>query len=392
MAPKGSKRQGPKRASQAATSEANKKPKLDSTMLGVVEGLRQATDLSEGCRAMLEACVLTCLGSPANERHEVQSSMVTCIGEALEEAEIRLRQVVDDETAKVAKAEEACKQGEHDISNAKGTLEVKNTDLAEKEDARNAALQSAKSAKVALTEVLTAQTKGDASLAEAGKHKGEFEVALKDHVGYLKEADGFDAKIAKTHANQAMRIAKKLELDNSLLTALATACATAPSQRGSFDIMVISELENSFQRKIDALTEEMNTGSEATASRMAAVTAAEQVVQAADSVTKEAEAALAAARTAQAEAAAGLREAEQGSKVKAAEQTEAEESKKAAEQVLENFVGNNMLCFSTLRDKVSKPEGDASLAPDTSAPPAAAESTSPDASISVPPPAGNEAP
>lgn len=385
MAPRGNKR-----ASQAASSDANKKPKLDSMMVAVVDALRQATDIPEDCRAMLEAGVPGSLGPPSNERHQVQNSMVKWIGEALQKAEVRIRQAVDEEAAKVAKAEEACTQAEHEVSNAKGILEEKDADLAKKEETTKASTQDVKSAKAGLKEAQVAQKKGDASLAEAGKHKGEFEGALKDHVGYLKEEDGFDAKTAKTHVAQVMLVAKTLELDDSLLTALPSVCATTPSQRGSFDNMVISELESCFQRKVAALNEEMNTGTEATASRMAAVTAAEQAVQAADNVLTEAEAALAAARTAQGEAAAGLQEAQKGSKVKAAEQAEAEELKKAAEQVLEDFVGYNMLCFTTLRDKVSKPQGDVSPAPATSASPTAAKSMSPNAAIS--PPAGSEAP
>lgn len=385
MAPKGNKR-----ASQAASSDANKKPKLDSMMVAVVDALRQATDIPEDCRAMLEAGVPGSLGPPADERHQVQNSMVKWIGEALQKAEVRIRQAVDEEAAKVAKAEEACKQAEHEVSNAKGILEERDADLAKKEDAKKAATQDVKSAKAGLKEAQVAQKKGDASLAEAGKHKEEFEGALKDHVGYLKEEDGFDAKTAKTHVAQVMLVAKTLELDDSLLTALPSVCATAPSRRGAFDNMVISELESCFQRKVAALNEEMNTGADATASRMAAVTAAEQAVQAADNVLSGAEAALAAARTAQGEAASGLQEAQKGNKVKAAEQAEAEELKKAAEQVLEDFVGYNMLCFTTLRDKVSKPQGDVSPAPATSASPTAAKSTSPNAAIS--PPAGSEAP
>jgi len=387
MAPKGSKR-----AAQGAVADANKKPKLDSKMVGVVEALRQATEIPEDCRTMLEAGVPGCLGPPANERHQLQSSMVQWIGETIEGVEARLRQAVDEEAAKVAKADEACKEAENAVSDAKGILEAKDAELAEKKSAKNEAVQAVKSAKAGLTEAQVAQKKGDASLAEAGKHKEEYEGILNNHVGYLKEDDGFDVNRAKTHTTEVMRTAKKIGLDESLLTALPSACTTTPSQRGSFDKMVISELESSFQNKVAALTEEMSTGAEATANRAAAVAGAEQVVQAAEEVQKDAEAALAAAQAAQGEAVAGLQEAEKNKKAKAAEQAAVGELKKKSEQVLERFVGHNVMCFSTLRDKVSKPEVAASPAPATSASPAAAKSTSPPAPVSASPPVGSEAP
>merc|ERR1712079_988561 len=136
----------------------------------------------------------------------------------------------------------------------------------------------------------------------------------------------------------------------------------------------------------------MNADAEATASRAAAVTDAEQKVQAAEDVQKHAEAALATAQKAQGEAAAGLRNAKKDSKAKAAEHAAAEELKKNAEQVLKNFVGHNVLCFSTLRDKVSKPAEDPSPAPAFCASPAVAEPTSPTAAISASPPAESEVP
>jgi hypothetical protein len=315
--------------------------------------------------------------------------MVKWIGETIESVEARLRRAVDDEAAMVAKAEAAKAEAENAVSAAREILEAKDADFAANKTALTEAAQAVQSAKAGLAEVQAAQKEGDASLTEAGRVKEEFEGALKAHMGYLKEDDGFDADTAKTHATQVIGFAKKLGLDASLLTALPSACATTPSRRGSFDNMVVGELESRFQTKIASLVEEMDSGAEASASRAASVRAAEQVLQAAEDVQKDAEASLAAAQTAQGEAGVGLREAETGSKAKAAEQAAAEELKKKAEQVLENF-GYNMLCFTTLRDKLSKPAADPSPAPDTSVLPAAAESTPPTAAISASPPAGIE--
>merc|ERR1712150_191460 len=94
--------------------------------------------------------------------------------------------------------------------------------------------------------------------------------------GYVKEDNGFDAKGAKIHTKQIMRLAKKLGLEDSLLTALPSACAAMPSRRGSFDKMVVNELESIFQAKFAALVEEMNAEAEAIANHAAVVTAAEQ--------------------------------------------------------------------------------------------------------------------
>jgi hypothetical protein len=319
--------------------------------------------------------------------------MVKWIGETIEGVEAQLRQAVDDEAANVAKAEAAKAEAEHAVSDAKEILEAKDADLTANKTAHVDAAQDVFIAMEGLTEAQAAQKKGDAPLEQARKVKEEFEGALKDHVGYMKEDNGFDAKGAKIHTNQIMRLAKKLGLEDSLLTAIPSACATIPSRRGCFDKMVISSLESSFQAKVAALVEEMNADAEATAKRAAVVTAAYFFLQAAEDVHDHAEAAVATAQKAQAEAAAGLRKARKDSKAKAAEQTAAEELKKHAEQVLENFVGHNALCFSTLRDRVSKPAEDPSPAPAAPASPAAAaEATSPTVAISASLPAESEVP
>jgi len=175
MAPRGSKRAG-----QGAAAEASKKPKLDSMMVGVVNALQQASELPEDCRTMLEASVPGCFSPPAIE---LQRLMVKWIGETIERVEARLRQAVDDEDAKVAKAEATNAEAEKAVSDAKGILETKETDLAANKTAIIEAAQAVKSAKAGLTEAQVAQKKGDASLAEAGKRKEEYEGALKDHVG-----------------------------------------------------------------------------------------------------------------------------------------------------------------------------------------------------------------
>merc|ERR1719235_1706171 len=93
MAPK----KGTKRTQETKEVPAEKKPKTESKFKPIVEGIDQATALSDSCRQMLLAAIPGSLGTFTEERQETQHAFVEMIGKALEEVEAGLQRSFDDQ-------------------------------------------------------------------------------------------------------------------------------------------------------------------------------------------------------------------------------------------------------------------------------------------------------
>merc|ERR1712124_22093 len=76
------------------------------------------------------------------------------------------------------------------------------------------------------------------------------------------------------HFGSLQPLLGKLTLDESLLSALPSSCVKLKDQRGSFDIVVLSELEKAFSTKIAELASLLEAEEPAAADRKAKVDAA----------------------------------------------------------------------------------------------------------------------
>jgi len=208
-------------------------------------------------------------------------------------------------------------------------------------------------AKIQLSEAKEAQRIGDASLVETRKDKEVLDAALEGNVRPLKEADAFKAEDAEGHVSALMPLAKKLGLEDSLLMALPSACTCPPVRRGSFDSMVIDQLEESLKKRVAGLVDILDGGAGAAGEREAAVAAAQQALDRANGVQQAAAAELAEAQAEQLRGAEALMAAEAAQGAQASELGAAAEARDGKAAELQNFGGYNLECFNALRDKAA---------------------------------------
>mmetsp|Transcript_5284 Transcript_5284/g.12557 ORF Transcript_5284/g.12557 Transcript_5284/m.12557 type:complete len:381 (-) Transcript_5284:52-1194(-) len=358
MAPAKGKRGAPK---SPATSPRQKKPKRDPLLSGVVDGIKQAKDLPESCRAMLAAVAPGCLTTPQSERHESQSEVTAWIGQVLEGVRAKLQEAYDAAAQAEAENDEKEEAGRKKVLDTKASLAEREKEVGEGEARLNEAKQAVAAAKSRLKERLQAETSGNARLTEAEKEKTELEKGLSESIEFLKTQEGFEVTKAQQCINALWPAAKRLGLDESLVLALPAAAEKPPSSRGPFDQMVLKQLETSVRSKVSDLVAELAAGADGRSQRAAAVAVAEGEVKAAEEAHGAADAAFSAAGEERRRAAAAAEEAESAVEQLARERGPAVEVRDAKKAALDNFTSYNVECFNMLRDRqVPAPPAEAS--------------------------------
>merc|ERR1719210_2638186 len=128
-------------------------------------------------------------------------------------------------------------------------------------------------AKEALASAEQEQATGNAGLAIAEKKKQRLETSLETIYGPLKSGE-MPAGEAKDGIKKIEKLGKDFGFDMSLLQTVPRAFAKAPSDRGSFDDLVMSQVEAEFQKHLATLIDELANGEPAMKDRAAKVEAA----------------------------------------------------------------------------------------------------------------------
>merc|ERR1712187_740651 len=118
---------------------------------------------------------------------------------------------------------------------------------------------------------------------------------------------------AKKHVDILLLLAKQLVLDESLMNALSTACMKKPSIRGTFDAMVINQLEASLNGRVVELTATVSANAVASEDIAAVVATKQKLLDDANEDHNSAAAKLNAAQFAHQEAESVLKAAKEAS-------------------------------------------------------------------------------
>merc|ERR1719183_1083654 len=102
------------------------------------------------------------------------------------------------------------------------------------------------------------------------KDKTAIDSAFAEHFPPIQEGEG------KAHLKKLEPFLKKIEIESTLLTALPSSVAKAKDKRGTFDHLVLVELDKAFKAKIAALGEAITGEGPASVERDAAVDAAQK--------------------------------------------------------------------------------------------------------------------
>jgi len=344
---------GPVAKRQATAAEAAK----GSARNAAKAAKKQCTDVARAVMAssdfpahvleMLSFSIPDSLGIPKESRHAFQDEVAGMIGDVLTKQEQNLQTSVAEAGAKLEEATAQKAEREKGVEDA----EQKLTTQEEVAAAAQTVATDAAGALVAASEVLAdarkdlAATAGEVSRAEA--QKTLLASTLKDTYLPIKEGSAEPAKVKEGLAT-VVRVAKDFSVDRTLLESLTSAASKAPGDRGSFDILVLQQLDSEFQRCMAALEETIANAEPTKKEREEKVTEAAAKVEEAKSAVQESRASLEAAKTAQGQALAAKREASKALQQCGPEIKQAGVKVESAKASLEDFRGGPVAAYKAL--------------------------------------------
>ncbi|CAJ1372583.1 unnamed protein product [Effrenium voratum] len=317
---------------------------------GVVEALQHpAAELPASVRQMLVAMLPEGICVPVNERHQYQEAHVKMLQETLESIVSRLQSsagLASEEVQRVeaSKGELQAKAQECEEALASAASEA----MAKKEllaDVTRAVL----AAKTALAEKEKLQKEGDASYLSAQQEKTVVEEAVAQEFRLLRDGDT-EGEEAKAHYKKLETLAGKIGFEASLMTALPTSMLKKPADRGSFDAMVVAQLQEGLGKRLAQLGEQLSAGAPLAQQRQEATQQAAKELEAAKEKQQEAAEAYQASLEAQKQRQAELEAAKKEVKSVEPRLKATLKAQKEAEDELKHFREYNLACFEKLRD------------------------------------------
>jgi len=289
MAPK----KGAKRTQEAAqvSAEVEQAKKLQAvlrkrgvnkdTYSGVVEAINHplAGDLNADTRKMLVATLAQGLCAPPGEREEVQEISIRMLNQVIDSIMSQMQAEIDTATESFDSVESRKAQMEQEVAKADAALEEASTEVSERKNKLAESTKEVMDAKDALAQLEAAQKDADAQHQQFREDKETIEATIATDFQVLRDGEA-DAEQAKQHYEKLAALVGKLTLDASLLTALPTCMVKKPSERGSFDAMVVATLEEGLKGKVAKLTESIEEGEPDAAARLQAAEAANQALEA----------------------------------------------------------------------------------------------------------------
>lgn len=255
---------------QAAGRSAAKKAKTDPALVSIADVIMQADHLPDRCRAMLVDMLPFSLSVPSDQRHEAQTWAVDAVEQTLSGKKSELEAAAAAEELKLSNltASEAGLAGT--VTEAETALAAQNDVVKGAEQALADATAAAKGAGETLAVKRTEQQAGAAKLTVTQDEKAKLEAAFEAHFKVpMQEGTG-------PHFKELQPFLKQIEMEASLMKAMPSSCGKSKEDRGSFDEIVLQELEKALSSKVASLGEIVAVETPACVEREAAVQAAEK--------------------------------------------------------------------------------------------------------------------
>jgi len=340
-----------KRSSSTVSAAAAKKARKvdDSKKCSQIEA---ALKLAAGKGMPQEVLTMLCnslqltLTSFKEDRHPFQSELVEMVAKSLSLAEESLTEsvaaaeaVVNNGDAEKVKRETAVKEAEEAYSASKEAHK-------QKQAAKNEAAEAFQATVQPLRDALAQQKDGDKDALALDAAKASLDKAIADLLTPLK-AEGGKQK-------QLQALSKALDgFDGSLLEAMQLPLAKKPDQRGSFDNVILVQLDQHIATKVAALEAELAQAAPAREQRAAIVTAAKEAEAVAKSASDTAAGELKTAKEAEAAAKSALGTAKEAVENFEGELAAAAKSLDKARAKLENFRTGAMASFIELQERTA---------------------------------------
>lgn len=352
----------PKRGTKRASAEEAPVNQLQETLrqhgvrklefTAIEEALNHplAPGLTEECRKMLVAMVPHSVCVRANNRTKQQQASVDMVSELMQGITEAMQTEIDVEEGKLSEVEASKLVLEKKVHQTQAAFTEASETFAARKRSLAEAARAVLDAKASLAEKEQEQRLGDQAQEKDVEEKAAVEATLANEFRKLRDGEVEDADVQDMYAKLEEQ-ASKLKLEASLITALPPCMTKKPSERGSFDAMVVAQLEEALTCQLKRLSEAVASAVPAAEARAAAVAAArEQLAK-----TKEVQQAAADEMTA---ADAQQQERQKEHDAASADladflpnHTQAVEVRDGKVSQLQHFKDWNLACFETVRDR-----------------------------------------
>jgi len=373
-----------KRPAASSSGSAGKKAKVPSAtkqFKEIAAVLSEAEGWPEPVLAMLGENLQSILGQPKEERHEMQVRCAEMVAEVFKNIEESIQKKITDAESKLAEAgTEKARRDDQAAADA-AIAAAKATALEEANKALDEASKAGKEATKAVQAAKKEQTAGDAENLANEQKKKDLDAALAEIFQPLKEG-AIEEGARKKAIADVTKLGKEFVFDNALLTSLPSALSKKPEDRGSFDGLVVNQLEKALTENAEKLAATLEAAAPAKQARADKVAEAQAVLEAASTKVKDCQEAVKSSEAALKEAEATSKAANKAVKQFGPEMKQTEASLNEAKEELETFVSGAKATFQELVDKsnVVPPEPEAEEAPlaaEAAAPAEATEAAAP---------------
>lgn len=296
-----------------AKSERNAQKEVVRKVAAVAGAVRKAPGYPKEILQMLAGNLTDCLGVAKEERHPFQVQVIDMVSQVLQAAVASLEgqiaaceaKVGEADGEKVARDAAAAAKAEAHKACVEATVAAKAAHASATEGHRNA--------KEALEAAKIEQKAGNAELDDAGATQTSLMSAKADAFEPLKNGLLTGSAVKEAVAS-FVKVGKEQKFDASLMNSLPSAMSKAPDARGSFDTLVISQVEEAMLKELEGLAELLATGAPRKEERAAKVAAATATLEATVANEKAAKEAMKAAQVAEKEASDAMKAADRAVK------------------------------------------------------------------------------
>jgi hypothetical protein len=279
-----------KRGGTPAKTPIAKKEKISPDIMVIQDALKQVSHLPESCSSMLAAVAPESLGIAKDNRDEDQAVVVQWIEGVLEKRQAELTRNAEAALEKVRELEASKLQLQADVQKAEAALAESTTAMPTTKIALAESTIAMTATKKMLAERQEEQRLGDADHVLKKKDFEDFEkVFVDDFKAPLAAGDALDHEKLQPYV-------ASLDLEEGLMSSIASSCGKPKDQRSKFQAAVLEELENAFLAHREKLQGLAQVGKPAAEERAAAVQKAEDELTKQRKVQEEAKAALAEAQ------------------------------------------------------------------------------------------------
>jgi len=345
-----------KRPAANAESAAAKKPKVagrEATLCDQVrKGLKEAEHLPEVAQQCLADMLETSLLVYKDARHKYQEGVVEMVANTFTGIEAQIQARVDEAEKGVAGAGEEKVTRTAAVAEADGELKAKveETNQRKRELAEDA--WAFKAAKETLWLAKDAQEKGEMELKGTVRTKDVLEAAARDLAKPLTEAT-VEGDQVPALVKQLVPILNKHEFGESMIASLPNVLAKSPSERGQFDTMVVTQMNEELALRVKALEAKLEEAAPAREQRAETVKAAEEKFQAAREKQLVSANTFTEAQAAQEEATIALRAAKEKLRSLNPETRKCQKSLTVAAEALEKFRKGPLAAFQELAERTT---------------------------------------